>query len=90
MQGRTVCGGCHATRQASLVAAALAAPRLPLPDDAPAGPRPWWRRALESTRDLTRLPLTVVGRLSRKNRRRRQHAAVVPLLDHLYRVAHRA
>ena len=90
VQDKTVCGGCHATRQASLVAAALAAPRLPTHDDAPSGRRPLWRRAVRGMAGLLWLPLTAVANLSRKNRRRRRQAAVTPLLDQLYRSAHRA
>ena len=89
-QTEVVCGACHATRQASLLAAALAAPRLPRPDDAAPARRPWWRRALRGPVNLLCLPVTALGLLSRKNRRRRQQAAVAPLFDHLHRLAHRA
>ena len=87
---RTVCGTCHATRQASLVAAALAAPRLPARDEDSVARRPWWGRALVGTCALACFPVTLLGGLSRKNRRRRQQAALTPLLDHLHRVANRA
>ena len=87
---QTVCGHCHATRQASLVAAALTAPRLAEPGTDRSQRRRWWSRALAGTRDLLCLPLTAVSGLSRKTRRRRRQAAVAPLLDHLYRSAQRA
>jgi hypothetical protein len=87
---QTVCGHCHATRQASLVAAALTAPRLAEPGTDRSQRRRWWSRALAGTRDLLYLPLTAVSRLSPKTRRRRRQAAVAPLLDHLYRSAQRA
>jgi hypothetical protein len=90
LKDQTVCGTCHATRQASLVAAALTAPRLSAPDDERAQRPRWWNRALSGTRDLLCLPLTAVARLSPKTRRRRRQAAVAPLLDQLYRSAHRA
>ena len=90
VKDQTVCGTCHATRQASLVAAALTAPRLAAPDEAPAHRRPWWGRALSGTCALVYCPVTVVGQLSRNRRRRRQQAALTPLLDQLHRVAHRA
>ena len=87
---QTVCGACHATRQASLVAAALTAPRLAEPAGDRSQRHRWWSRALAGTRNLLCLPLTAVTSLSSKTRRRRRQAAVAPLLDHLYRSAQRA
>ena len=88
-QSAVVCGECHARRQAAHVAAALAAPRLPLPDDDLRDRRPWWRRVIYGTRRLLSRPIAGARLRGGKGRRRDTPAAVEPLLACLQRSVHR-
>ena len=90
-QTKVVCGECYSRRQAAFVAAALAAPRLPSPEDDLRDRRPWWVRTWRAMVSLLCCPLTPRRLMSRRSRRRQQQgAAVDPLFAHLHRLAHRA
>ena len=90
-QTKVVCGECYSRRQAAFVAAALAAPHLPSPEDDLRDRRPWWLRAWRAMVRLLCCPLTPRRLMSQRSRRRQQQgAAVDPLFAHLHRLAHRA